>query len=119
MGPEYGTGTGCLPSHPLSAGAIPIIFRQRLPGSHKDTEESNMNGLYNEHGAVCVSLDVFQIDGETWVISASWKNGAAFIDSRVITTSEGVDEELAAARALFERLGRPPFREMEEWRLKR
>jgi ribosomal protein S18 acetylase RimI-like enzyme len=35
------------------------------------------------------------------------------------TYLDGTDSRNAAARSLFARLGRPPFRTMEEWRLKR
>ena len=87
-----------------------------------------MTELTNEHGIVCVRLDLFQEDGEAWAIVASWKkgvdgvpdksawneaiessiaecekNGAIFIDSRVITACEGVDEALAGARAAIHR----------------
>jgi len=83
-----------------------------------------MHELTNEWGVVCARVDVFQEDGDAWAVAVSWKkdvdglpgqsawdeaidasiaeceqHGAAFIDCRVVTASEGVAEALAAARA--------------------
>jgi hypothetical protein len=74
-----------------------------------------VNELTNENGVVCVSVDVVQLDSESWAIRVSWKRGvgghpdaqawndaitsslsdcdekgARFIESRVITASDGV-----------------------------
>jgi len=87
-----------------------------------------MNELTNEDGIVCVSIDIIPEDSEAWAILVSWKRGvdgipdaqtwneaiasnlaqckergATFIDSRVITASEGVSEALVAARAALHR----------------
>jgi ribosomal protein S18 acetylase RimI-like enzyme len=87
-----------------------------------------MYELTKESGASCVRLDVLQEDGESWAIVVSWKrgveglpeecgfhdaiessieecrnNGALSIDSRVVTTTEGVDEALVTARAALHR----------------
>lgn len=83
-----------------------------------------MYELTNEDGTVCARIDTMQVENEAWAIVVSWKkgvdglpdvqawnegiesslaeckkNGAATIDCRVITASEGVDEALVAARA--------------------
>jgi len=87
-----------------------------------------MTELTNENGINCARLNVFQEDGEVWAIAVSWekgvnglpderafhkaiessvgeceKKGALYIDSRVITAAEGVDEELTTARAALHR----------------
>jgi GNAT superfamily N-acetyltransferase len=84
--------------------------------------------LTNEHGIVCASIDIRQGDTESWAIVVSWKRGvdglpdakawneamasslarcrergATFIDSRVITATEGIPEALVAARARIHR----------------
>lgn len=100
-----------------------------------------MNELTNENGVVCVSVDIVQLDSESWAISVSWKRGveghpdalawneavnssladckekgARFIESRVITASEGVTGDLVAARAALHRdsLRRHGFRQGED-----
>ncbi len=87
-----------------------------------------MNDLTNEQGAVCARIHVLPEDGEAWAIAVSWKEGvgglpdrgawneaidsslaaceregAIYVDSRVITASVGVEESLAAARAALHR----------------
>ena len=87
-----------------------------------------MNELTNENGVVCVSVDIVQLDGASWAIRVSWRRGvdghpdarawneaitsslagcrekgAKFIESRVITASEGVTGDLVAARAALHR----------------
>ncbi|MFZ1947003.1 MAG: GNAT family N-acetyltransferase [bacterium] len=87
-----------------------------------------MTELKNEDGIVCASMDIIPEDGEAWAIVVSWKRGvdgvpdaeawseamestlgqckergAIFIDSRVITASEGVAEALVTARAAMHR----------------
>jgi len=87
-----------------------------------------LHKLTNENGLVCVTIDIIQEDGSSRAIRVFWKdgvdgfpelekwneaidsciaecreNGAAFIDSRVITANEGVTEALAAARASMHR----------------
>ena len=87
-----------------------------------------MNELTNEHGIVCASIDIIQEDSKAWAIRVSWKSGvdglpdarawneaiesnlaqcgkrgAAFIDSRVITATEGVPDALVTARAAMHR----------------
>jgi len=87
-----------------------------------------MNELTNEHGIVCASIDIIQEDSKAWAIRVSWKSGinglpdasawneaiesnlarcrdrgADFIDSRVITTAEGVTDALVTARAALHR----------------
>ncbi|HUX40238.1 MAG TPA: GNAT family N-acetyltransferase [Rectinemataceae bacterium] len=87
-----------------------------------------MNELINEDGSVCASIPFFQEDGRVWALRVVWnegvdglpearawneaiesslaeceKRGAAYVDSRVITASEGVDEGLASARASMHR----------------
>jgi ribosomal protein S18 acetylase RimI-like enzyme len=84
--------------------------------------------LTNECGIVCASIDIIQEDREAWAILVSWKRGvdgvpdaqawneaiesnlaqckeggASFIDSRVITASDGVAEALVTARAALHR----------------
>jgi GNAT superfamily N-acetyltransferase len=91
-------------------------------------EESYVNELTNEDGIVCARVDIIQEDSQAWAIRVSWKKGvnglpdahawneaiasnlaqcrergATFIDSRVITASEGVPEALLAARAAMHR----------------
>jgi len=87
-----------------------------------------VNELTNEHGIVCASIDIIQEDSEAWAIRVSWKRGvvglpdtqawndaiesnltqcrrrgATFIDSRVITATEGVPDALVTARAAMHR----------------
>jgi GNAT superfamily N-acetyltransferase len=87
-----------------------------------------MNELANGNGVVCVSVDIVQLDSESCAIRVSWKRGveghpdalawneaitsslaeckekgARFIESRVITASEGVTGDLVAARAALHR----------------
>ncbi len=87
-----------------------------------------MDELVNEDGAVCVSIGIHQEDGRAWALRVVWKEGAeglpqerawneaietklaecaergaAFVDSRVIKASEGVEEALASARASLHR----------------
>ncbi len=87
-----------------------------------------MNELVNEDGAVCASISSFREDGKAWALRVVWtegvdglpearawneaigaslaecaERGAAYVDSRVITASEGVDEALASARASMHR----------------
>jgi ribosomal protein S18 acetylase RimI-like enzyme len=87
-----------------------------------------VNELTNELGIVCAGIDIIREDGKAWAILVSWKRGvdglpdaqawnealtsslaqcrergAAFVDSRVITMSEGVSEQLVAARAAMHR----------------
>lgn len=87
-----------------------------------------MTELTNENGITCARLNVFQEDGNAWVIAVFWKKGvdglpgehafheaiessvgeckkkgALYIDSRVTTAIEGVDEALTTARATLHR----------------
>ena len=87
-----------------------------------------MNELTNEHGIVCASIDIIQEDSKAWAIRVSWKRGvdglpdakawndaiesnlaqcrekgATFIDSRVITATEGVPDALVTTRAAMHR----------------
>ncbi|HUX38530.1 MAG TPA: GNAT family N-acetyltransferase [Rectinemataceae bacterium] len=87
-----------------------------------------MNELVNVDGAACASISCIQEDGMAWALRVVWNEGvvglpearawneaiestlaecarlgAAFVDSRVITASEGVDEGLASARASMHR----------------
>jgi ribosomal protein S18 acetylase RimI-like enzyme len=87
-----------------------------------------MTELTNENGINCAHLNVFQEDGETWAIVISWKKGvdglpderafheaiessvrecekkgAVYINSRVITATEGVADALTTARAALHR----------------
>jgi ribosomal protein S18 acetylase RimI-like enzyme len=87
-----------------------------------------MINLTNENGIDCASLFVIQEDRATWALVVSWKrgidglpdertfhealessieeceeNGALYIDSRVITANEGVDERLTSSRAALHR----------------
>jgi ribosomal protein S18 acetylase RimI-like enzyme len=87
-----------------------------------------MYELTNKRGIGCVRVHVLQEDGQAWAIVVSWKKGvdglpdegafneaiessiaecakkgALYIDSRVITATEGVDEALATARAALHR----------------
>lgn len=101
-----------------------------------------MEEITNENAVVCACIDIVQENREAWGIVVSRKkgvdglpdvrawnegiesnlaqcreNGATTISSRVITASEGFDEVLVAARALFAYLGRPPFHVIEDWQL--
>jgi ribosomal protein S18 acetylase RimI-like enzyme len=87
-----------------------------------------MTELTNENGITCARINVFEEDGKAWAIVVSWKKGvdglpderafreaiessvgecekkgALYIDSRVITATEGVDEALTTARATIHR----------------
>ncbi len=87
-----------------------------------------MINLTNENGINCANLIVLQEDREAWAIVVSWKKGvdglpdgrifnealessveecekegALYIDSRVITANEGVDEALTSTRAALHR----------------
>ena len=87
-----------------------------------------MYELTNENGTHCASISVFEEDGRAWAMAVSWKKGvdglpdegafrqaiessvkeckekgALYIDSRVVTATEGVDEALTAARAALHR----------------
>jgi hypothetical protein len=87
-----------------------------------------MYELSSENGVHCARINVFQEDGQAWAIVVSWKKGvdglpderafhdaidasikackekgALYIDSRVITATEGVDEGLTATRAALHR----------------
>jgi ribosomal protein S18 acetylase RimI-like enzyme len=87
-----------------------------------------MTELTDAHGIACARLHVFQEDGKAWALFVSWKEGveglpdertfheaikssvaeceekgALYIDSRVITATEGVDEVLTTARATLHR----------------
>jgi GNAT superfamily N-acetyltransferase len=87
-----------------------------------------MYELTTENGIHCASVKVFQRDGQAWAVVVSWKKGvdglpaerafheaiessikeckakgALYVDSRVVTATEGVDEALTTARAALHR----------------
>ncbi|HOP08367.1 MAG TPA: GNAT family N-acetyltransferase [candidate division Zixibacteria bacterium] len=87
-----------------------------------------MTSLTNDNGIDCVSLTIHQEDNEAWAIVVSWKKGvdglpresafceaiesciadcennhARYLDTRVITADEGVEETLTASRAALHR----------------
>lgn len=87
-----------------------------------------MHELMDERGMVCAVIRTIPLDGEAWALAVSWREGskslpdsqawndaieasikvcreegATVLDSRVVTSEEGVDGVLVAARAALHR----------------